>query len=220
MTRLVLTRARGGNAELAARLAEQLEVVECPLIAVRPVSGPPVALAGYDWLVLTSRHGVDALVERGYEGPLPRIAAIGPGTADAARAQGLEPALVPPVSTQEGLVAAFPRPAGRVLFAGAEDARDLIARELGADRVTLYRTEALRPNAFPAADLVVLASASAAEAFAALGRPIPVVSIGPVTSAAARGAGLDVVAEAATHDLDGLEAAVRVAASRIASSPS
>ncbi len=78
----------------------------------------------------------------------------------------------------------------------------------------------LRPDALPAADLVVLASASAAESFAPLGRAVPVVSIGPVTSAAASGAGLDVVAEAATHDLDGLEAAVRVAASRIASSPS
>jgi uroporphyrinogen-III synthase len=107
-----------------------------------------------------------------------------------------------------------------VLFAGAEDARDVLARGLDADVVPLYRTVALRPDAFPAADLVVLASASAARAFAALGVPAPVVSIGPVTSAAAREAGLTVAAEAETHDLDGLERAVRVAASSIASSPS
>ena len=83
----------------------------------------------------------------------------------------------------------------------------------------LYRTVALAPE-FPDADLVVLASASAARAFAALGRDLPVVSIGPVTSAAAREAGLGVVAEAETHDLAGLAEAARLAASRTTSSPS
>jgi uroporphyrinogen-III synthase len=126
---------------------------------------------------------------------------------------------VPDVSTQEGLVAAFPADPGRVLFAGAEDARDHLARELGADVVPLYRTVPLAPDPFPSADLVVLASASAAMAFAALGQRMPVASIGPVTSAAARRAGLTVLAEAETHDLEGLERAVRVAASSIASSP-
>jgi uroporphyrinogen-III synthase len=117
-------------------------------------------------------------------------------------------------------VGAFPADPGPVLFAGAEDARDLLARELEADTVVLYRTVPLRPDAFPDADLVVLASASAARALAGLGATAPVVSIGPVTSAAAREAGLTVAAEAGTHDLDGLERAVRVAASSIASSPS
>ena len=84
----------------------------------------------------------------------------------------------------------------------------------------LYRTVPLRLDPFPPADLVVLASASAARAFAGLGMSLPVVSIGPVTSAAAREAGLTVLAEAEAHDLDGLERAVRVAASSIASSPS
>ena len=59
---------------------------------------------------------------------------------------------------------------------------------------------------------VVLASASAAEAFGALGLELPAVSIGPETTRAARAAGVRVVEEAETHDLDGLVAAVARAA--------
>jgi uroporphyrinogen III methyltransferase/synthase len=217
--RVALTRAAGGNDELAARLADHgFETVECPLVAVEPLGGPGVAPGEYDWVVLTSRHGVAALFAR-IEGRLPRVAAIGPGTADALRAHGVEPDLVPEVSTQEGLVAAFSSDPGRVLFAGAEGARDVLTRELRADFLPLYRTTELAPD-FPDADLVVLASASAARALAALGRDLPVVSIGPVTSAEARGVGLRVVAEATTHDLDGLVEAARLAASRTQSSPS
>jgi uroporphyrinogen-III synthase len=141
-----------------------------------------------------------------------RIAAIGPGTAAALRQAGLEPALVPATATQEGLLAELPRPVGRVLFAGAEDARTLLADELGADVVPLYRTVELDPSDFPDADLVVLASASAARAYAALGRSTPAISIGPQTSEAARAAGVVLAAEAPTHDLDGLVAAVATAA--------
>ena len=140
------------------------------------------------------------------------MAVVGRGTADALREQGVEPDLVAGVSTQEGLAAELPRPAGRVLFAGAEDARDVLVRELGADFVPLYRTVELRPGSFPAADLAVLASASAARSLAALGERPPCVSIGPVTSAAARARGLRVVAEAATHDREGLVEAVKLAA--------
>jgi uroporphyrinogen-III synthase len=164
-------------------------VETCPLVAVKKVDGPPLRLQGYDWLLLTSRTGVEALFAR-LEGPLPRVAVVGPGTAEALREHGVEPALVARTSTQEGLLAELPRPAGRVVFAGADDARDLLARELDADVVVLYRTRELRPERFPEADLVVLASASAARSFAALGLDVPVVSIGPVTSAeAARPAG-------------------------------
>jgi uroporphyrinogen-III synthase len=216
--RIALTRAEGGNDALAALLEDEFEIVECPLVAIERLDGPSLHAGEYDWVVLTSRHGVDALVAR-LEGRLPHVAAIGPGTAEALRAHGVEPELVPEISTQEGIVAAFPEEPGRVLFAGAEDARPLLAEQLGADVVVLYRTVELAPE-LPEADLVVLASASAARAFAALGRPIPVVSIGPVTSAEARERGLHVVAEAAMHDLAGLAEAVRLAASRTTSSPS
>jgi uroporphyrinogen-III synthase len=220
-TRVVLTRAKETSAELAAALRnEGLDVVECPLIRIEPIEGPPLDLVGYDWLVLTSRAGVDQLFVRA-AGPLPPVAVVGPGTAAALREQGVEPAVVARRSTQEGLVAELPRPPGRVLFAGAEDARDVLVRELGADFVPLYRTVELRPERFPDADLVVLASASAARALAAIGGEMPCVSIGPVTSEEARAAGLTVVAEASTHDLDGLLEAVKLAASQAdRSSPS
>jgi uroporphyrinogen-III synthase len=213
-TRVVLTRAEETSAELAATLRnEGFEVAECPLIRIEPIDGPPLDLGGYDWLILTSRPGVEQLFAR-LDGPLPPVAVVGPGTAAALRAHGVEPAVVARQSTQEGLVAEFPRPPGRVLFAGAEDARDVLVRELGADFVALYRTVDLRPVRFPDADLVILASASAARALAAIRRDLPCVSMGPVTSEEARGAGLTVVAEASTHDLDGLVGAVKLAASQ------
>jgi uroporphyrinogen-III synthase len=215
--RIILTGTGGG---LAERLAvEGFDVVERPLIRVEPLPGPPVRTDGYDWLVLTSRHGVEEFFARA-EGPLPRVAVIGPGTGEAVREHGCEPALVARVSTQEGLAAELPKPPGRVLFAGAEGARDVLVRELGADFVPLYRTVELRPEEFPAGDLAVLASASAARALAALGASVSCVSIGPATSAEARRHGLDVVAEAPSHDLEGLVQAVKLAASRPASSPS
>jgi uroporphyrinogen III methyltransferase / synthase len=210
----------GTDARLAERLRQEgFEIEECPLVRIDPLAGPPLSAEGYDWLILTSRHGVEQFFARA-AGAMPKIAAIGPGTAEALRERGVEPALVARVSTQEGLAAELPKPPGRVLFAGAEGARDVLVRELDADFVPLYRTVQLRPEGFPDADLVVLASASAARAFAALGASVPCVSIGPVTSSEARRRGLDVVGEASTHDLEGLVQAVKLAASRAASSPS
>lgn len=206
------------------RLGEQLraegfEVVDCPLIRIESLDGPSVRAGDYDWLVLTSRHGVEELLRR-LEGPLPRVAVVGPGTAEALRAHGVEPDFVARRSTQEGLVEELPRPAGRVLFAGAEDARDLLVRELDADFLKLYRTVGVNPDAFPDGDLVVIASASAAKALSETGARIPCVSIGPVTSAAAELQGLEIAGEAETHDLEGLVRAVKLAASRAGSSPS
>jgi uroporphyrinogen-III synthase len=114
------------------------------------------------------------------------------------------------VSTQEGLLADLPRPAGRVLFAGAQSARRLLVDELDADFVPLYRTRELVPE-LPDVDLVVLASPSAARAYAAIGGRGPAVSIGPETTSAARALGLDVVGESSTQDVDGLLEAVQAA---------
>ena len=191
-------------AELARRLeALGHSVVFCPLIEIEPTGPDEIDVSGYDWVVVTSRNGARELARR-MRGRPARFAAIGPGTAEELPAV---PDLVPRVSTQEGLLAELPRPAGRVLFAGAEGARRLLMDELDADFVPLYRTKELRPAEFPQVDLVVLASASAARAYVALGRPAPAVSIGPQTTAAA--AGVEIAAEAETHDLDGLVEAVR-----------
>jgi uroporphyrinogen-III synthase len=141
-------------------------------------------------------------------GKLPKVAAVGPGTAETLRELGVEPAFTPTVSSQDGLLAEFPRPEGRVLFAAAEGARRGPVEELGADFVALYRTHLVRPAAPPEGDVVVLASGSAARSFAELGADIPAVSIGPQTTRAAEAAGLRVVGEAPTHDLEGLVSAV------------
>ena len=215
--RVILT---GTKSELTGRLSrEGFDVVEWPLVAIEPIEGPAVRAEGYDWLLLTSRHGVDELFRR-LEGPLPKIAVIGPGTAEAVRAHGVEPALIAGRSTQEGLVEALPSPAGRVLFAGAEGARGVLVEELQAEALPLYRAVELEPEAQPQGDLVVLASASAARAYARIGLGLPCVSIGPVTSEEAERLGVSIVAEAETHDLEGLVRAVKLAASRAGSSPS
>jgi uroporphyrinogen-III synthase len=162
-----------------------------------------VEVEQYDWIILPSANGARELRRR-MRGRPRRVAAIGHATADAFG--GVD--LVPAVATQEGLLAELPRPPGRVLFAGAENARRLIVDTLGAEFLALYRTRELRPEELPAADVALVASPSAARALARVGGPLPVVSIGPETTRAAEAAGLDVVAEATTHDTAGLVAAL------------
>lgn len=202
--KVVVTRPRGQEQELAHGLEELgHEVIVCPLVELEPLGDDPVDVSGYDWVVVTSVNGARELRRR-MKGTPRRVAAIGRATAEAFGGADL----VPAISTQEGLLAELPRPAGRVLFAGAEGARRLLAEELDATFVPLYRTRTLEPAEQPEGDLVVLASASAARAFGALGLALPAVSIGPQTTAAAREAGVKVVAEAETHDVAGLLAAV------------
>ena len=160
-------------------------------------------VAGYDWVVVTSVVGARELRRR-MRGVPRRVAAIGRATADALGGADV----VASPSTQEGLLAVIPRPAGRVLFAGAEGARRLLPDALGADVVALYRTVELQPRGWPDCDLVTLASASAARAYGRLSEGAPAVSIGPETTRAAVDAGVRVVAEAETSDLEGLLAAV------------
>jgi uroporphyrinogen-III synthase len=202
--RILLTRPEGRNEELARRLRSHgHEPVVVPLVAVEPLGDDPIELDGYDWLVVTSAFGAREVRRRG-RGHAERVAAIGRATADALGGADL----VPQVSTQEGLLAELPRPPGRVLFAGAEGARRLLVDELGADFVATYRTRELRPGGPIDVELAVLASPSAARALAAADADIPAVSIGPETSRAADAAGVRVVAEAPTQDVDGLLAAV------------
>ena len=205
--KVVVTRPRDQARPLVAGLAALgAEVVECPLIQLERLSDEPVDAAGYDWLVVTSPNGAAEIARRGRN--LPRVAAIGPATAEALRSHGIDVAFVPQESSQEGLLREFPQPAGRVLFAAAEGARRHAIDGLHADFVPLYRTRQLAPPP-PDGDLVLLASGSAAQAYAATGGRLPVVSIGGETSRVARAAGLSVVAEAASPDVDGLVAAVR-----------
>jgi uroporphyrinogen-III synthase len=206
--RIIVTRPRDQAAPLVDRLRELGHEVEvCPLIEIEPTGPEEIDVDEFDWVIVTSANAARELAAR-MHGRAKRVAAIGDATANAWPG---DVDLVPAVSTQEGLLGELPRPAGRVLFAGAEGARRLLVDEVGAEFVPVYRTKELRPDGFPDGDLVVLASPSAARAYAALAHPEPVVSIGPETTAAAERAGLRISAEARTHDLEGLVEAVGAA---------
>ena len=202
----IVTRPRAQAGPLVERLeALGIEVVECPLIEIERTSDEPIDCAGYAWAIVTSPNGADEVARRARN--LPKVAAVGPGTAETLRGHGIEPAFVATVSTAEMMVAEFPRPEGRVIFLAAENSRRGPIDALGADFVPLYGTVLLEPEP-PQGDVVVLASGSAARAYAWVGGAAPAVSIGPETTKVARSVGLEVAVEAATHDLDGLVAAV------------
>jgi uroporphyrinogen-III synthase len=201
--RVIVTRPRAQAEELAEALRNAgFEPVLCPLIEIEPIDDGPIAVDGYDWVIVTSANGAAELGRR-HAGAPPRIAAVGEATAAALAEHGLEASFVPSVSSQEGLLAELPRPAGRALFVGAAGARRLIADELPADFRAVYRTVELAPEG-PTGDLVLLASPSAARAWAKVGPRLPAITIGPQSTEAARLAGLDVVAEARTQDVAAL----------------
>jgi uroporphyrinogen III methyltransferase / synthase len=197
--RIVVTRADAQADELA-RGIEELghEAVRCPLIRVEPLGDEPIDLAPYDWVVVTSPNGAGELARR-LVSPPAKLAAIGPGTAEELRRRGLEPDLVPQVSTQEGLLAELPGDA-RILLAAAEGARRLLPGEF----LPLYRTVELTRDAPPEGDLAILMSPSAARAYARVRGSAPVIAIGPQTAAEAEAQGLTLRSVAKSHDLDGI----------------
>jgi uroporphyrinogen-III synthase len=206
---VILTRPEGRNETLGDALRRHgFGVLVEPLVEIEPIETGPVDVTGYRWVVLTSATGARLLRER-IDGRPERVAAIGRATADA-WGDGVD--LVPAVSTQEGLLAELPRPAGPVLFAGAEGARPLLSEELGADVVALYRTKERAPASPLDGDLVVLASPSAARSYARLDVDLPAVSIGPETTRQARTGGVRVVEEAEEPSTSGVVEAVLRAA--------
>jgi len=232
---VVVTRARDQASGLVARLTGLgAATVEVPAIAIGEPADGGAALAdavdrladgGYDWVVVTSPNGarrlLAALAAAGRDARAlggTRLAAIGPGTADALAAAALVPDLVPARFVAESLVDEFPAGEGRVLLARAAVARDILPEGLAAkgwtvDVVEAYRTAAValderRAAAVAAADVVTFTSSSTVTNFLdALGdRPVPptVAAIGPVTAGTARDRGLRVDVEAPVHTIDGL----------------
>jgi len=146
--RVVITRAHHQAAPLARELeALGATVISIPTIEVRPPqSFQPLDKAlrfiqKYDWLILTSVNGVDALRRRldkaGIAASALRhlsIAAIGPATRDALVALGLTVRVVPPEYVAEAVVEALRSEVKgkKVLLIRAKVARDVIPRELSA----------------------------------------------------------------------------------------
>jgi uroporphyrinogen-III synthase len=202
--RVIVTRPRAQADALMTALREsRFEPVLCPLIETVPIDDGPIEVAGYDWVVVTSANGAEQLARR-HLGDLPRVGAVGSATARALAEYGIVSDFVPRDSSQEGLVAELPRPHGRVLFVGAQGTGGLLQSELGADVRAVYRTREIEPTSIPSGDLVLLASGSAARAWAKLELDIPAISIGPRTTSVARAAGIEIAGEARTPDVQGL----------------
>ena len=241
--RIVVTRTRRQAGALSSRLAAfGADVLELPTIRIEPPADPAAFAElvqdahNYDWLIFTSPNGVDAFFDTFFKrysdareiGPV-RIAAIGPATAAKVRAYHLAVDLQPDEFVAEGVLAALQKEGSvehlRILLARAEQARDLLPRELtrlGAivDIAVAYRTvpetddptgarERLRAEG---ADLVTFTSSSTVEHFLALDLPLPpqirTASIGPITSQTMRHLGLRVDLEAEQHDVPGLVTAI------------
>lgn len=159
--RIVVSRARKQAGALTTLLQDAgAEVVEIPFIEIRPPrSFKPLndairLFSEYEWLILTSVNGVEALFERMERLGIPKselqsinIAAIGPATRAAIERAGLRVAVTPKEYVAEAVVDALRlRVKGkRVLLCRAKVARDVIPRELrklGAyvDVVEAYET--------------------------------------------------------------------------------
>jgi uroporphyrinogen III methyltransferase / synthase len=214
---------------LGADVVELPAIRIIPCLAAPEVRDAVHDLHAYALVCLTSPNGVrllfEAMAAQGRDARAlanATVAAIGPGTAAALRDAGVIADIVPDRFVAEALVESLEKfeVEGRpVLIARAADARDVLPnalRERGAevDVVALYETVAETPDegtlaAAQEADYVTFTSSSTVRNFiAAVDGRLPtgarVVSIGPVTSDAARKAGLDVDAEAERHDPEGL----------------
>ncbi|HEY1771205.1 MAG TPA: uroporphyrinogen-III C-methyltransferase [Chthoniobacterales bacterium] len=242
--RIVVTRTRKQAGALTNRLRDLgADVLELPTIRIEPPNDLRAFAElvqdahSYDWIVFTSPNGVTAFFEMFYKlyddardiGGA-RIAAIGPATAQRVRDFHLKVDLMPNEAVAEAVVREFKTQGDvenlRILIARAEEARDLLPKELSAlgaivDVAFAYRTVAETDDrtgararlAEEGADMITFTSSSTVENFLALGLPWPrgmqVASIGPITSRTARERGLTVAVEAAQHDVPGLVEAVR-----------
>jgi len=196
-------------------------------------------LRSYDWLVFTSVNGVSAFTSRilvlGKDARClgeVAICSIGPRTSEALRRRYLRPDLQPKRFSSSGIIEEFRRIGLRgkkVLMARSNLADQTIPSalaDMGAEvrDVACYRTLMADPDRSVIQMLlggeihvVTFTSASTARNFAAiLGEGLKRIpqstlfaSIGPVTTSAAREAGLDVHIEAAEYTIPDLLGAIR-----------
>ena len=144
--RVLVGRARHQASALSAGLqALGAEVIEIPFIEIRPprsyakLDDAVKRVAEYDWLILTSVNGVDAVASRMKRLRISveslrdlQIAAIGPATRERIDDLGLKVDIVPERYVAEAVVESLKGKVEgkRVLLARAKVARDVIPREL------------------------------------------------------------------------------------------
>jgi len=251
LNRLVPIRARAlldTRPDLDGRLRAAVEElgfrhVHVPTIAIAAAPGhrdlerARAALGVYEWVVVTSRRGVEALLGEGAKvAAHTRWAAVGNSTAEALRRHGIEVACVPAAATSAAIPAAMAERGSlkgkRVLLARADAADPALPRrlaELGAkvDDVVAYSTSTAPSGSRralasaledPQLEALVFASGSAVKGLVELAgggadalRRMKVITIGPKTSDAARHHGFVVTKESDTRDSAGLAAALRSA---------
>jgi len=190
--RVLVTRTRQQASELCRALAAQgAEPVELPTLEIVPSFDrgeltdaiAHLQSSAFAWVVFTSANGVDLFIGHLRDAGLDarafarsRIAAIGPGTAEALARAGLRADLVPEKFVAEGLLDAFASRVvlgQRVLLPRAEGAREVLVdglEEMGAHvhELTLYRAavpsqpdaEGLRRLREGEIDVVTFASSS------------------------------------------------------------
>lgn len=241
--RIVVTRARAQASALTSRLRVLgADVLEMPATRIEwlepePLAGAIQHLEDYQWLVFTSQNAVQRFWEvlRG-EGKDARalshakLCAVGPATAEALQARGLQVDVIPSRFVAEGVLQAMRGRSdvggARVLYAAAQGAREVLTRgltEMGAEveMIPVYRSVADGEGARlvrrvledGGVDLVTFTSASAVQAFVeAVGhsaaRHAPGASIGPITSEAVREAGIELLVEAQESSIPGLVEAI------------
>ena len=171
--RILITRTRHQASVLASELEDRGAIpILIPTIEIAPpdsfcaLDAALAAIRSYDWLIFTSANAVEAFHRRAqfhHLAAIPRrIAVIGPATARAVEAIGLQIDLVPTRYVAEALaqsllqqVAASPAelPAN-MLLVRAEQARDVLPEALTAAGVRLTIADAYRnqvpPEAIPA----------------------------------------------------------------------
>ncbi len=156
--RVLVGRALHQASALSAGLKKLgAEVIEIPFIEIRkprsyePLDSALKRIAEYDWLILTSVNGVEALSTRMKRLRIDRsrlahlqIAAIGPSTKREIENLGLKVAVVPARYIAESIVEGLKGKVKgkRVLLARAKVARDVIPRELREMGATVNVVEA------------------------------------------------------------------------------
>ncbi|RFU23306.1 bifunctional uroporphyrinogen-III C-methyltransferase/uroporphyrinogen-III synthase [Geodermatophilus marinus] len=230
--RVLVPRTKDQAGDMSDRLRAYGAVpVEVPTIAVEPPRSPAQmdrAIKGlvtgrYGWIVFTSVNAVKAVREKFVELGLDarafagvKVACVGEQTADAVRAFGIVPELLPTgPQSSEGLLADFPEyddvldPIDRVLLPRADIATETLAaglkeRDWEIDDVTAYRTVRAAPPPAPVReaikgggfDAVCFTSSSTVRNLVGIaGKPhakTVVAVIGPQTSATAQEFGLRV----------------------------
>jgi uroporphyrinogen III methyltransferase/synthase len=236
--RILVTRASGQGGRLAAALeALGAEAVLAPLQRfVHDATAAVEALPGHAWIAFASANAVDAVFERlevlGRDARAlapARIAAVGPGTAEALLRRGVRADLLPERADAPALAAAL-RDAGgdSVLLPQADEARPELADVLRAagwrvSAVTAYRAEAqpIDAAALGRLDAITVASAATARRLRdALGQPAlaatRIVAIGPRTAEACATLGFPA---AAVADEPSPEAVAQAAAALLGPAP-